>query len=442
MLKYYLVFFLLIFIKTQAQVTITPKGYDFNDIELANQIYASYIITNNSTQKIYLLKVEGDPSITYRRITKAIQPGTSDTLKVWYSPSREGNFYKEFQIYLSDDVKPFGLSMKGNLLHLDKDPTLNCYSFSKTEAGVNIILADVEIYLIDSITKKPINNGNVTQFYNNNPRFTMQTNEKGYVSLSLKPNLYQYQFSATGYNTIKAETYINRKTKKLVYELSPINQEKISLDTIEIKNISQDTVLELIVNESTELPVEFYAANNIVFLIDISSSMNLSDRLPLLKESMHTLIDQLRPIDKVSIITYATQAKVIYSSKLVKDKNELLNIIDELVAGGSTSADKGLGITHEVLIDNYISGGNNQIVMATDGAFELKEKDLALFNNGTAEIDKQVNFSILGFGKSKDARKALKKIADKFRGSFIYISSSDDAEKALLNEIKRNSLKH
>jgi Ca-activated chloride channel family protein len=190
----------------------------------------------------------------------------------------------------------------------------------------------------------------------------------------------------------------------------------------------------------TELPIDKYSFNNIVFLIDVSSSMSMSDRLPLLKKSMATLINQLRPVDRVSIITYASNASVLYPSKPVTSKEELILLIESLSAGGSTSADKGLKLSYDVMVENYITNGNNQLIIATDGAFTLKEKDLNLFNGGAAN-NQPIKVSIIGFGKNKDAQKGLRQMAKQFKGSYIYIANSNDAERALLDEIKKNSRK-
>ena len=97
-------------------------------------------------------------------------------------------------------------------------------------------------------------------------------------------------------------------------------------------------------------------------------------------------------------------------------------------------------MAHDVLLENYLDQGNNQLVLATDGSFTLKESDLKLFNNGTID-GKPLNICVTGFGHNKDAIKSLKKTSKRFNGKFIHIDKSEQATNALLEEVKQNSRK-
>lgn len=430
-----------------SQVKINPTIYDYGTVDIAGQLFASYVFTNNGTDKIYLLKVEASPFMSYRKPVKAVMPGESDTLKIVYTPPKEGAFDESLLLYFSNSTTPKTVRMKGVIKKIDNDPTLNCYSFS-TDAGVNVIMCDLKINIIDAGNNKPIADAMVQQYFGMRPAFNLSTNEKGYISYSLKPGLYHYKISAEGYQSYAVDQYVNRQTKEITYKLIPLpkeepqpeiisSTEEVLVDTLTPINERKPVKVEII---SSELPIEKFAYNNIVFLIDVSSSMSMQDRLPLLKKSMLTLINQLRPVDRVSIITYASNATIIYPSKPVTEKEELIQLIESLVANGSTSADKGLKMAYDVVTEHYISNGNNQLIIASDGAFTLKEKDLNLFKGGAAN-NQPLIVSVIGFGKNKDAQKGLKDMAKQFKGSYIHISNPGDAERALLDEIKKNSRK-
>jgi uncharacterized protein YegL len=303
------------------------------------------------------------------------------------------------------------------------------------------MMCDLKINVIDSFTQAPIAQAIIQQYYGNRIAFDLHTNQQGYVSYSLKPGLYQYQIAANGYQSRIVQYYINRQTRTITCKLIPLTKNENITTTTSQNPITDTTINPSSSLSSTELPIEQYAFNNIVFLIDVSSSMSLSDRLPLLKQSMQTLIAELRPVDRVSVITYASNAKVICPSKPVTHKDELSAIIESLVAGGSTSADKGLQLAHDVVIDNYITDGNNQLIIATDGSFSLTEKDLNLFRDGTAN-NKPLTVLVIGFGKNKDAQKGLREMARKFQGSYTLIrKDQEESNRALLEEIKKNSRK-
>jgi uncharacterized protein YegL len=430
----------------QAQIKINPTLYDFGTVDIAGQLFASYTYSNNGTEPVYLLKIETSPFISYRKPVKALQPGQTDTLKIVYTPPKEGNFDESLLLYFSNSTTPKTIKLKGNIKKIDNDPTLNCYSFN-TDAGVNIIMCDLKVNIVDAGTNKPISQAMLQQYFGNTPAFSLLTNEKGIISYSLKPGLYHYKIYADGYQPLAVDQYVNRQTKEVTYRLIPMPKEEIQPEILTQNESIIDTTMDVVESKpilskemSDELPVDKYAFNNIVFLIDVSSSMSMPDRLPLLKKSMSTLISQLRPVDRVSIITYASNAKVVYPSKTVTDKNELNMLIESLQASGSTSADKGLQLAYDVVTEYYISNGNNQLIIASDGAFTLKEKDLNLFKGGTSD-NQPLTVSVIGFGKNKDAQKGLKQMAKQFRGSYIYITNVADAERALLEEIKKNSRK-
>lgn len=119
--------------------------------------------------------------------------------------------------------------------------------------------------------------------------------------------------------------------------------------------------------------IEFETAvpMNLVFLIDVSGSMYSSDKLPLLKQSLGILVDNLRPTDRISIVTYAGSAKVILEGGDSTEKEDILSIIQSLEAGGSTAGASGIQLAYEVASRNYISNGNNRIILATDGDFNV-----------------------------------------------------------------------
>lgn len=441
------ILFLLCHTSVWAQVKVTPTIYDYGTVDIAGQLFASYVFTNNGTDKVYLLKVEASPFMSYRKPVKAVMPGESDTLKIVYTPPTAGAFEESMLLYFSNSTTPKTVRMKGYIKKIDNDPTLNCYSFS-TDAGVNVIMCDLKINVVDAGTDKPISNAMVQQYFGTRPAFNLTTNDKGYISYSLKPGLYHYKISAEGYQSYAVDQYVNRQTKEVTYKLIPLPKEEPQPEVISSTNdVLVDTLAPVIETQpvkvdfiSSELPLEKFAYNNIVFLIDVSSSMSMPDRLPLLKKSMLTLINQLRPVDRVSIITYASNATIIYPSKPVIEKQELIQLIESLMANGSTSADKGLKMAYDVVTEHYISNGNNQLIIATDGAFTLKEKDLNLFKGGAAN-NQPLTVSIIGFGKNKEAQKGLKDMARQFKGSYIHIADAGEADRALLDEIKKNSRK-
>ena len=176
--------------------------------------------------------------------------------------------------------------------------------------------------------------------------------------------------------------------------------------------------------------------SNIVFLIDVSGSMDEDNKLPLLKSSFKMLLGQLRPDDKIAIVTYANGTKVALSSTSVKDKEKIIKVLDNLYASGGTSGGRGIQLAYEQAQKSFIKNGNNRIILATDGDFNIginNTTDLEKF------IEKQresgIYMSVLGFGIGNYRDDMAETIADKGNGNYAYIDNITEAKKVLVNEL-------
>ena len=176
--------------------------------------------------------------------------------------------------------------------------------------------------------------------------------------------------------------------------------------------------------------------SNIVFLIDVSGSMDEENKLPLLQSSFKMLLGQLRPDDKVAIVTYANGTKVALPSTRVKDKEKIIKVLDNLYASGGTSGGRGIQLAYEQAQKSFIKNGNNRIILATDGDFNIginNTTDLEKF------IEKQresgIYMSVLGFGMGNYRDDMAETIADKGNGNYAYIDNITEAKKVLVNEL-------
>lgn len=182
--------------------------------------------------------------------------------------------------------------------------------------------------------------------------------------------------------------------------------------------------------ETEELP-----ASNLVFLLDVSGSMDSPNKLPLLKKAFKLLVNQLRPEDKVAIVVYAGNSGLILPSTKGSNKEKILNSLNRLNAGGSTAGAAGLKQAYKVAHKNFIDGGNNRIILATDGDFNV-----GISSNAEMErlIEKERNngvfISVLGFGMGNYKDDKMEIIADKGNGNYSYIDNILEAKKVLVNE--------
>jgi Ca-activated chloride channel family protein len=175
--------------------------------------------------------------------------------------------------------------------------------------------------------------------------------------------------------------------------------------------------------------------SNIVFLIDVSGSMSDPNKLPLLKSAFSLLVNELRPQDRVAIVVYAGAAGLVLESTPGNRKETILAAIDNLAAGGSTAGGAGLKLAYSVAEKNFIKGGNNRIILATDGDFNVGESS----NGGMERLvedkrDLGIFITVLGFGMGNVKDDKMELIADKGNGNYSYIDNLQEARKVLVRE--------
>lgn len=175
---------------------------------------------------------------------------------------------------------------------------------------------------------------------------------------------------------------------------------------------------------------------NLVFLLDVSGSMNSPDKLPLLKDGLRMMVNQLKPQDRVAIAVYAGSSGLVLPSTSVSSKGEIFAALDRLEAGGSTNGGEGINLAYTVATNNFISGGNNRVILATDGDFNVgTTSDEALVNLIEQKRKSGIFLSVLGFGTGNLNDSMMEKLSNKGNGNYAYIDSRDEARKALGEQV-------
>lgn len=175
--------------------------------------------------------------------------------------------------------------------------------------------------------------------------------------------------------------------------------------------------------------------SNLVFLIDVSGSMNSQNKLGLLKSAFTMLVNQLRAEDKVSIVVYAGAAGLVLEPTSGRDKQKILDSIERLSAGGSTAGGAGLALAYKTATENFVEDGNNRIILATDGDFNVGASSNAEMERMIEkEREKGIYMTVLGFGMGNYKDDKMEIIADKGNGNYAYIDNIQEARKVLVNE--------
>lgn len=183
------------------------------------------------------------------------------------------------------------------------------------------------------------------------------------------------------------------------------------------------------------IPTENLPASNLVFLIDVSGSMNAPNKLPLLKTAFKLLVEKLRPQDKVSMVVYAGAAGIVLAPTPGDQKSKIIASLENLKAGGSTAGGQGIVLAYKTAREHFIKGGNNRVILATDGDFNVGISS----NAGMEElIEKEresgVFLTVLGFGMGNYKDSKMEILADKGNGNYAYIDNVLEAKKVFVHE--------
>ncbi len=176
--------------------------------------------------------------------------------------------------------------------------------------------------------------------------------------------------------------------------------------------------------------------SNLVFLVDVSGSMEMPDKLPLVKESLRLLTQQLRPQDHVALVVYAGQAGVVLPSTSGSDKARIMEAIDRLEAGGSTAGGAGIELAYRTARENFLRNGNNRVILATDGDFNVGvSSDGAMERLIESKRDEGTYLTVLGFGTGNYQDAKMEKMAKVGNGNYAYVDDIYEARKVLVHEM-------
>ncbi|MFI5129599.1 MAG: von Willebrand factor type A domain-containing protein [Chitinophagales bacterium] len=186
---------------------------------------------------------------------------------------------------------------------------------------------------------------------------------------------------------------------------------------------------------SKKLNLDTLPPVNLVFLIDISGSMDMTNRLPLLKSAFRLLVNNLRAKDSVAIVVYGGVTGIMLNTTSGAKKDTILKTIDELVAGGSTPGESGIRLAYSVARNHFIKGGTNRVILATDGDFNVGLKsDTELDELISQQRESGIYLTCLGVGMGNYKDSKIQTLARKGNGNFAYLDNFKEAEKILMKE--------
>lgn len=188
--------------------------------------------------------------------------------------------------------------------------------------------------------------------------------------------------------------------------------------------------------KASDLRVEALPAANLVFLVDVSGSMDRREGLPMVQSTLKLLVEQLRAQDRVSLVVYAGSSRVVLQPTAGSEKAKMRAAIDQLTAGGSTAGESGIQLAYQQAQRGFIEGGINRILLATDGDFNVGISDFDSLKQLAADKRKTgISLTTLGFGTDNYNEQLMEQLADAGDGNYAYIDTLREARKVLVDQL-------
>lgn len=437
-----------------AQVVQFDKlKHDFGNLESYDLRYVDFILKNTGTKKEWILSVKKPSEVVYISSGQMMDPDSSAILRFHVDPKSKGRFSYEVEVFTSDRADAVKLKISGNLLDIDQSSANSmtaCPDFNARPGGSDPNSFKLKVITVDADTRETLSNSDVTMIHNGRESWRERTDQKGEIKEEGTIGFSYFYAEHSGYLPAELGAYINfnrntvvlKLTKKaepdpipvpvdtsIVVEIIPEPREEIIPEEIVLENPPGLTDLD-----KDNFDPEYFDPINVVFVLDISSSMRQADKMELMKYSLIQLTSMLRPMDRITLVTYSSTAEVFMSSLSGADKSEIFAKVEELKAHGFTAGGTGIKLGYKQASKSFLNDGVNQVVIITDGAFNRNSDDYMKSVKKYAK--KGIQFSVVGV-KNKDVDKdKMIEAAEKGKGFYVPIQNLQDAQENLRQAVR------
>lgn len=431
-----------------AQVTADRVAHDFGKVDRDTDRVADFNFTNSGDKEALVLTTETMPEYTSRWSARSVAPGATIVLRVKFNPQRKTRYDDQVTVYFSSMLTPVVLRLTSEVAFIDRSDNPACPDFGTREADCCPDDA-FTIEVVDALTQAPIRAARVQVYEQGRRQRDVTTDRLGQYSEAFPIGYYLIHAASPGYRSSDTTSYLNRRNNFIRLELEPI-EEPVALVPEPVQTVpptpSEHTAHEAAEPVATPPAVpakpaaeERFVPNTIVFLVDVSQSMFYKSRLELLKTAMLEMIEALRPSDRVALISYAETTEEVIGMTESREKKALEGAVGSLAAGGRTAGAKGFRRAYGLLEGHVRAGGNNQLIVVTDGAFRTMDAEniVALAKEYSAH---GIVTTIVGVRCSDAGAEKLTDIARACGGNFIAIDDLDAGGARLQTEIAQRSM--
>lgn len=479
------------------QIVFDKTKHDFGEINANDSRYVDVYLKNKTGKDAFILSVKKPMEVVYIQRSAFISPDSSSVIRFQINKKTKGKFSYTIPVYTSDKNEPTEIILTGKIESLPEQNNnfTACPTFGQAPAHGNPLDFMLTVETIDKATGESLGKSKVAIIQNGSALGKWETASNGRLKLKIPLGITYFYASHPGYFPAEEGLYVNFKRnhvvlaltqkevkpeikipevpetievpEELIVEEVPAKQEKviaeveervIIIDETNPQEIDLSDVIEKTIKETPEDVEEFippafkeldennfdaahFKPVNVVFVIDVSSSMRQYDRLELLKYSLDQLVDMLRPQDKIGLVAYANEARVLLATTPGDRKEDIIKEVKDLKASGLTAGGAGIKLGYKQAKKNMIKDGQNHLIIITDGAFNRSSGDYKKYIEKNLRKS-NITMSVVGIKSNERAEVSMREAAELGNGRFILIEKLADAQTKLKQEIRLSSFRY
>lgn len=431
-----------------AQMTFSTLKHNFGELQSYDNRFVDITITNYGPKDGYILSVRKPGEVVYIQSRALIQKDSSLTLRFQVNPTQKGRFNYTVDIFTSDRGEAHKLVLNGNLLEMennDRSSMTACPDFNTHPIGRKPNQFDLTVITIDAVTREELSKSKVSMIQDGFAVWTESTDKTGRIKKQGTIGLAYFYAKREGYLPAEKGAFVSNDRNKVVIELKKDSVNIIIPEpeivqqppVTETKQPAPEPVTVVSIDDLDEdnFDISHFAPVNVVFVLDVSSSMNQGDKMELMKYSLNQLSEMIRQQDNISIVTYASKAKVLLPPTSGQDKEAVREQVKVLRPSGMTAGGDGIKMGFEQAEKGFISGGVNHVFVITDGAFNHNNYDYKKLIRKYAK--KNIYLSVVGVLNDAKSEASMREIAQLGKGEYIPVFKLSDAQKNIRQAVRK-----
>jgi len=441
----------LMFTRLSAQDAVPDRQvWDFGDVLFWKNDTAHFKIRNATEKDFVFLPTYYKEEVAIFFNTRLVEPGKTVEVYMVYYTTRKGKFQLDVPLYISSRAEPLLFKLKGNIKGFDPSAQLRCPVVNPGNADVNKQEKMVQVEIRNRNTDERIKPDEFSVKDSRGKGVRLEPHSEGF-RMAVTPGNYRVSCTKSGFEDYLALITLEPYQSKFIIYMDPKPVEEPVVTGNDATGGRDESSSELSLMDTAELEEhihpddgllesDLYKINNLVFIVDASMSMKRDGKMETLKSTMAILVSALRNDDRLGVIGFSSEAKVIHPHGPVDNKDSIYSRINRLKTEGGTNGGAALKLAYEQARQYFQANGNNQIIIVTDGVFTTGGMGRKAMEKMILDASKErIHLSTIMVGQNPTALELLKHLSELGGGNNIHILPEANNQSMLLEMVKTQS---